>query len=210
MAEHIRTLQGFKSQTDPQIVATAGAVLQGMTGNTAFPSPPVDLKALQAGFDDLNAAIAAQAHGGIAATAQKNNRREELILLLRKLAHYVQDNCGNDLAVFLSSGFLAAATNRARSPLAKPSILSVDYGNTTQLVVKVSPIVRAKCYEVRLAALGAGGTPSPWQNAGLFTNSRSMTINDLTPGTTYAFQVRAVGGSTGYTDWSDPVAHMCP
>ncbi len=44
MAEHIRTLQGFKSQTDPQIVATAGAVLQGMTGNTAFPSPPVDLK----------------------------------------------------------------------------------------------------------------------------------------------------------------------
>ena len=129
---------------------------------------------------------------------------------LRKLAHYVQDNCGNDLAVFLSSGFLAAATNRARSPLAKPSILSVDYGNTTQLVVKVSPVVRAKCYEVRLASLGAGGTPSPWQNAGLFTNSRSMTINNLTPGTTYAFQVRAVGGSTGYTDWSDPVAHMCP
>jgi len=37
-----------------------------------------------------------------------------------------------------------------------------------------------------------------------------MTINNLTPGTTYAFQVRAVGGSTGYTDWSDPVAHMCP
>ena len=59
MAEHIRTLQGFKSQTDPQIVATAGAVLQGMTGNTAFPSPPVDLKALQAAFDDLNAAIGA-------------------------------------------------------------------------------------------------------------------------------------------------------
>ena len=66
------------------------------------------------------------------------------------------------------------------------------------------------CFPVPERTLGAGGTPSPWQNAGLFTNSRSMTINDLTPGTTYAFQVRAVGGSTGYTDWSDPVAHMCP
>ena len=86
----------------------------------------------------------------------------------------------------------------------------MDYGNTTQLVVKVSPFVRAKCYEVRSAALGAGGMPSPWQNAGLFPNSRSMTINNLAPGTTYSFQVRAVGGSSGYTDWSDPVAHMCP
>ncbi len=34
------------------------------------------------------------------------HKREELILLLRKLAHYVQNNYGNDLAVFLSSGFL--------------------------------------------------------------------------------------------------------
>jgi hypothetical protein len=30
----------------------------------------------------------------------------------------------------------------------------------------------------------------------------------LTPGTTYSLQVRAVGGSTGYSDWSDAVSHM--
>jgi len=47
-------LQGFKSQIDPEIVATAGTVVLGVTGNNAFPSPPVDLKALQAAFDDLN------------------------------------------------------------------------------------------------------------------------------------------------------------
>ncbi len=27
-------------------------------------------------------------------------------------------------------------------------------------------------------------------------------------GTNYSIQVRAVGGLTGYSDWSDPVSHM--
>ncbi|MGH7976559.1 MAG: fibronectin type III domain-containing protein [Limisphaerales bacterium] len=33
-------------------------------------------------------------------------------------------------------------------------------------------------------------------------------LTDLTPGAMYSVQVRAVGGSTGYSDWSDPVSHM--
>ena len=40
------------------------------------------------------------------------------------------------------------------------------------------------------------------------TNSRSMPLNGLTPGTQYQVQVRAIGGSTGYSDWSDTVSHM--
>jgi chitodextrinase len=36
-----------------------------------------------------------------------------------------------------------------------------------------------------------------------------MTIDGLTAGTTYMFQVRAVGGSTRYSDWSNPVSRMC-
>jgi hypothetical protein len=31
---------------------------------------------------------------------------------------------------------------------------------------------------------------------------------NLTPGTIYTMQVRAVGGSTGMGDWSDPISHM--
>jgi hypothetical protein len=130
-------------------------------------------------------------------------------VLLRRLRHYVDENCGNDLSVLLSSGFQAAVTTRVRLPLANPSILNLGLGNSTELVLKVTPIAHAKCYEVRMAVVGAGNTPGPWQSAGLFTNSRSMTINGLTPGTTYMFQVRAVGGSTRYSDWSNPVSRMC-
>jgi len=48
---------------------------------------------------------------------------------------------------------------------------------------------------------------SPWVDGGLFTNSRGMPINALNPGDNYQFQARAVGGSTGYSDWSDAVSH---
>ncbi len=209
MSQRARIADGFTRQSAKQLVTMADAVITGLTGNSAFPAPPVEMKAVQEAADGHKAALAAQALGGSAATAEKNKRKEALIVLLRKVKHYVEDNCGNDLAVLLSSGFQAAASTRNRSPLASPSIIDVDFGNSTELVLKVTPIERAKCYEVRSAAVGAGNAPGPWQAAGLFTNSRSMTITGLVPGTTYMFLVRAVGGSTGSSDWSNPVSHMC-
>ena len=109
----------------------------------------------------------------------------------------------------MSSGFQPAVNTRTRSPLANPSILDIGPGNSAEIVLRVTPIAHAKCYEVRSAAVGAGNAPGPWQAAGLFTNSRSMSVKGLTPGTTYVLQVRAIGGSTGYSDWSNPVSRMC-
>ena len=209
MPQRTRVADRLTKQSAEQLVTMAGAVITGLTNNPAFPAPTVDLKSLQAAADDLKAALAAQPHGGAAATAGKNNKLEALIVLLRKLKHYVEDNCGNDPAVLLSSGFqTAAATTRSNSPLASPSILGVGFGNSTELVLKVTPIARAKCYEVRAAAVGAGNVPGPWQAGGLFTSSQSMRVAGLAPGTTYALQVRAVG-STGYSGWSNPVSRMC-
>jgi len=210
MPQHIRIADGFKKQSAEQLATTGGVIIAGLTNNPAFPTPPVDLKTVQTAVDELNTALAAQAHGGTAATAEKNNKQDALIVLLRRLKHYVEDNCKDNRALLLSSGFQVAENTRNRSPLANPTIISVDFGNSSaELVLKVTPILRAKCYEVRSAALGAGNTPGPWQSAGLFTNSRSMTITGLTPGTIYSFQVRAVGGSSGYSDWSNPVSRMC-
>ena len=207
MSHRIRIADRLVRQSAEQLVVTAGAVITGLTNNPAFPAPTVDLNAVQAAADDLKAAVAAQVHGGTAATAEKNNKQEALIKILFKLKHYVEDNCGNDLAILLSSGFQAAAATRDRSPLANPSILGIDRGNSDELMLKVTPIARAKCYEVRSAVVGAGNGQGPWQQAGIFTSSR-ITIANLVPTTTYAFQVRAIGAS-GNTEWSDPVSHMC-
>jgi len=41
------------------------------------------------------------------------------------------------------------------------------------------------------------------------TQARNIVIPGLTPGVVYTLQGQAVGGSTGFSDWSDPVSHMC-
>lgn len=112
-------------------------------------------------------------------------------------------------ATLLSSGFDAVSTNKAQSPLDTPEIISLTNGITGQLLVSVKPMDNAKCYGVRCAAMGPGGTLGAWQTGGLFTVSRSMRVSGLTRGTDYTVQVRAIGGSTGYSDWSNPSSHMC-
>jgi hypothetical protein len=204
----VKVLQGFKSQTDQELATTAATVIKEMTGNAHFPTPAVDLKTLQAALDNLNAAVAAQAQGGTAATAHKHSQRSALIALLSKEAHYVQDNCNNDPAILLSSGFQQAAGSRSPQLLPKPSIVSVDNRKTTVLTLKVTKIANARCFEVHVAPLGANNTPGTFQSAGFFTSSRAMKVTGLTPGTTYVFQVRALG-STGFSDWSDAMTHMC-
>ena len=62
----------------------AGAIIIGFTNNPDFSAPTIDLKAVQAAADDLNAALAVQSHGETAATAERNNKWEALIMVLRK------------------------------------------------------------------------------------------------------------------------------
>ena len=68
MPQRVRIADGFAKQSAEQLVTTAGAVITGLTNNPAFPAPAVDLKGVQTAADELNAAMAAKAHGGTAAT----------------------------------------------------------------------------------------------------------------------------------------------
>lgn len=209
MIQHLRVLLGFTNAPDHTLEEVAGSVLDHLYENAAYPTPPVTKVNLQAALTALTDAIAAQQHGGTEATADKNNKRAALVDMLRLLAAYVQEKHGNDLATLLASGFDAVSTNRAQSPLEKPVILSVDNGNTSQLLVRVVAVTNSHGYEVRYALAGPGGVLGPYQSGGSFTNSRSMPLNGLTPGGLYSVQARAIGGSTNYSDWSDAVTHMC-
>ena len=211
----LRVLLGFGNMADHTLEETAQAVSAGLYGNAAFPvAPPVTKAALDAARAAFSTAIAAAKQGGPADTADKNNKRDILIDLLRKLAGYVQANHGNNLANLLSSGFHAVSMNRAQSQLDAPIISDILNGLTGQLLPGIAPIANANGYEARYAALGApaaggaAGAPGPWQAGGVFSNTRDIAVNALTPGTIYAIQIRALGGSTGYSDWSDPVQHM--
>ena len=47
-----------------------------------------------------------------------------------------------------------------------------------------------------------------WLPGGISTQARRMEIDGLTSDTTYTVQVRAIGGSTGQSDWSAPQSCM--
>jgi hypothetical protein len=47
-----------------------------------------------------------------------------------------------------------------------------------------------------------------WQEAGIFPQARRMVLANLTPGTIYNIRVRALGGSTGYSEWSPVTSRM--
>jgi hypothetical protein len=55
----------------------------------------------------------------------------------------------------------------------------------------------------------APGTANPttWSSQPVANSRTPVTISNLTPGTIYVFQARAVI-STGYSDWSQPVTKM--
>ena len=42
----------------------------------------------------------------------------------------------------------------------------------------------------------------------MFTNSRSMALDGLVAGTNYIIEVRGIGGSTKYSEWSAASNHM--
>jgi hypothetical protein len=193
---------GFAQLADAELDEFCASIVAGLTGNAAFPAPAVslaDLSAAQAAFED---AMAAMAQGGTQATATKNNARAALVALLRQEANYVQLTGNNDLPTLLSSGFAVNSTSKTQTPLDTPAIVGLDNGMSTQLLARVLGVDNARAYEAQVKN-GGGWTP-----AGIFTSSRRMVIANLTPGNVYSVQVRAVGGSTGYSDWSDPVSHM--
>jgi hypothetical protein len=178
-------------------------IIASLTGNASFPTPTVPPADLSSALSTFTATLAATAQGGTQATAAKNAARDALVALLRKEANYVQGIASTDLAMLLSSGFEAINSNRSQSPLDKPSIVQINNEASTQLVLRLQPVDNARSYEVRVS-YGANG----WQAAGVFTQARRVVLTNLTPGTNYNIQARAVGGSTGYSDWSDPVSHM--
>ena len=178
-------------------------VIIGFTGNAGLPTPPVPMAIVETQKQTFLTKQAATAQGGTLATAERDDAWAVLTGSLRQLAAYVQTVAGDNLTLLLSSGFQPVSTNRAQAPLEMPLILGIDYGLSGQLLVRVQPVANARAYEVQLQ----NGTGA-WQPAGISTQARRIEINDLTPGNTYSVQLRAIGGSTGYSDWSDPVSRI--
>jgi len=87
-------------------------------------------------------------------------------------------------------------------------VVRVDQGNTGQLLVTIRPVAKPRVYELRYAAVPAAAGVLTWTTTLLATAKPSPAVNNLTPGVTYTFQVRAFG-KLDYSEWSALVQRMC-
>jgi hypothetical protein len=206
----IKAATGFRGMRPEVVFNTSQAIYNALNGNANIPAPPApfDLPTLLAANQALSAANSEALDGGKKALAVRNHCKEVVVKILEQLARYVQANCKDDMTIFLSSGFKAQSSTRTAAPTASDSIRYVQPGpNSGQAQVKLVGDPNAGSYEVRWSPVPAGGAPTAWTSQPIMNVRSAAVVSGLTPGTTYAFQSRAVTQS-GYTDWSDSVLQM--
>ena len=205
----IKAMFGFGALLDVDLLKRLDAIRDGIIGNAAFLNPPVDMDVFRTAIDTFSTLVTAALDGGKKAISAKQKQREVVIQMARQLGHFVEAASNNDLATFNTSGFLAVSNKRtAPQPVTAGSIRYVDRGpNTGQLVLRPVPQRGALIFELRYSPVPAMGTSPDWVSLSL-PGSKAVTVTNLTPGTNYQFQLRALG-RLGYSDWGDLVTFIC-
>ena len=108
-------------------------------------------------------------------------------------------------AIAASANFILVNphTNVPTMP-AVPVITQVFNVASTKLGVKVTVASLFKLMEFRVSVDG-----KTWVLAATSTSTRDIVLPNLLPGTTYIVQARAGAGGKVFSEWSDPVSHMC-
>ena len=208
VAKMIKALIDFTIKMPDKLLAQGYAIVKALTGNLNFPNTPVDLTVLKTTLDAFTIAIGDAKDGGKKAITLRNKAGEEIVRMLRVLAFHVELHCKDDINIFLTSAFTPRSTSRTPpQPLEPTTVLSVDQGVSGEFKVSMKS-VGAKNYQARVGQVGAGGaTPATWSIVTVPNARTAAVISGLTPGATYAIQVRAYG-PLGYTEWSDSAVRM--
>lgn len=206
MKTNIKLSYAFRRLPDNSLTALAVRVHTMLYSKSAYASAPVTAPDLQVAITAFSNAKTAQADGGKLATAEKNQRREELLDLLNKLAYFVQLACDNDLVLLLESGFEAVKREPTPTALTKATILRITQKHTGVALVTAKAERNAKTYEMQAAEVDENGMQGPYGPSVLRSSSLNLPMEGLTAGKMYVFRVRVFGAKGDTSDWSDPQA----
>lgn len=199
----------LRKRTDDNLITFIQGIVTAMTGNPNFPTPMPALTAITAAVTSLQTQIATvtslqnqlrQAH------TDKDNAREALEQQVTYLANYVEIAAAGDDSKIESAGMPVRSPGVPVGLPAAPLNLNAtasDFPGTIDLVW--DPVPGAATYEIQCKV---HGDATPFENAKSSTSSRT-TVDGLTPGTQYAFQVRALGAA-GPGPYSDEAVKRAP
>src|SRR2546430_1280565 len=160
----IKPLLNFGKLSDPELLKRLDAIHDGITGNAAFPSPPVEMPTFKAAIQQYDTLTTEALDGGKKAISAKRKQREVVIKMATQLGHYVEAASNNDLATFHTSGFEAVTNTRTPpQPLTGATFKYVDRGpNSGQVVLKPAPQKGAVAFELRYCPVPAAGAAPNW------------------------------------------------
>ena len=205
----IHALIGLTHVTDGVLGPILDSSLKGLLASAnIYSKPPFDLAAYGNLINEYKASIPGALDGSRTAVAQKDKLRSAVIKMYKQLAHYVEAACNEDMATFMLSGFQPKPDKKTATPPMSDAIRKVEAGpNTSEMSVTLLKQKGATSHKIRWAPL-TGGAPGTWTEMVVTRVKKPTIVTGLTPGTTYAFQARALTAN-GYTDWSDSVTFMC-
>ena len=183
----------FTSVRDNDLTEVGQLIVDRMTGNTFFPTPPVLLATVQTSIDDFSAANVKAQDGTKMDTADKNAKRKILEGQLSQLADYVNDTAMGDLVMLESSGCPLSKVPEPIGILPAPESFDVSEGNDpgeAKIDIKVVP--RATGYLVLYRVVEEGIGPPPdaeWQRKSL--NKATGLITGMQSGKKYEFKAAA-------------------
>jgi hypothetical protein len=203
MKKITRVALNFATYTNTQVNNFAILAIVCLKNNALFPNLPVAIATLTALQTAFQAAMTAVGQGGMGTGAAQQEAREALVSALRQTAAYITSLVPTlTLSQILSSGFDVINTNTTPYPLTQP-VFTLDNSTSGQLFVYLQAVTNAKAYQVQWST-GNGA----WQEAGIYPNTKGIVLTNLIPGTVYNVRIRAIGGSTQYSEWSATVSIM--
>lgn len=197
---------GFARKKDTDLDDFATNVVAKTTANAAlFPGQTANVTSVGTAQVNFHASLSAAKGNGKAATADKNAKRVILVAALRILALAIQAIPNLTPANAELSGFdVIVAGPHAPVSVDVPVIMGVLNVASGKLGIKLQGVYGANSYEFQ----GAVGNNPPVL-LGTSPSTRGIVLEPLVPGTLYVLQARAVFGGNRFSEWSEPVSHMC-
>jgi hypothetical protein len=196
----------FMRMGDSKLDDFATNVVVKVTANpTIFPGQTALVTSVGTAQVAFHNSLSAAINAGKAATADKEAKRAILLGVLRQLAFAIQGILNLTAANAELSGYdVVIAGPHGPVSVDVPVILDITNPASTKLGVKLQGVTGAKAYEFRARVNGTAPA-----RLGTFPSTRGIVLEDLTPATLYMLESRAVFGSNRFSEWSEPVQHMC-
>lgn len=200
----------LRERSDADLLQFASQHITAMTGNANFPSPLPLAATFLAAVEFFAAKLTVHDNASAAAreaTAAKDQARRALQALFVQRGDYVNIASNGNEAVILSAALPVRRTRTPVGVLPPPQNLRVELnGVAGEMHLKWDVVPYSDGYAVECAEVSATG-PRVWGLVKTVTKAR-LNLNDMPVGTTYAFRVATVGGSTGQSAWTPEVMRM--